>query len=713
MFRLIILFGVLCSFGLSAQINISYPVNRQVFQRNNSNEASISVLGNCSDKTEVVQVKLEPVVAGQGTLINWTNLDTKPTAGFYQGKVIAKGGWYTLKIRSLIGTSVKDSTILARVGVGENFIIAGQSNAQGVNRRSEETGAADDRVICANFYNWYSDYNVGTNAKQLNPQNLDFPLTEFSQLSSKASIGPMGLSPYYWANLGDLLVQKYNVPVCFFNVAWSGTALRNWIESAKGLSSVNPWEASLSYPKGFPYANLQRVAEVYGLKNGFRSVLWHQGETDTNLKTNQETYLSNLKELISLFRKNSGMEIPWLVSEASYISFINNNGLGCKPGMISTAVIQAQRDITSLKDLMQIYSGPATDDVEIPRKSDDFSVCVHFTNESFQTLGNRWLSSISTLIAANPTPILAKEMPQFTKICGPSNELLVSATTNFKQISWMKDNAVVSNSFTKLALKPGNYSLILKDDLGFEFSVPSIQITTMPIPTAPLLKASGDTLFCEGKSVQLTASLGAGTYLWNTNEKTSSIISSGNGTFKVQTISPDACTSAFSASIQTKVFANPSSPSITSASPYFLYGGLKLFDVEFNWELNNAALSVEKNTYLRVKESGKYSLYASKKYMPGPTCISPKVEFSYSLPADGGLSMYPNPAVNMATIQSVSSLKGAEFTLYAHDGRLALQGKIDEDGAYGLKVDGLSNGLYKLIIKTTNQVYQRTLVVGN
>jgi hypothetical protein len=227
------------------------------------------------------------------------------------------------------------------------------------------------------------------------------------------------------------------------------------------------------------------------------------------------------------------------------------------------------------------------------------------------------------------------------------------------------------------------------------------------------LKASGDTLFCEGKSVQLTASLGAGTYLWNTNEKTSSIISSGNGTFKVQTISPDACTSTFSASIQTKVFANPASPSITSASPYFLYGGLKLFDVEFNWELNNAALSIEKNTYLRVKESGKYSLYASKKYTPGPTCISPKVEFSYSLPADGGLSMYPNPAVNMATIQSVSSLKGAEFTLYAHDGRLALQGKIDEDGAYGLKVDGLSNGLYKLIIKTTNQVYQRTLVVGN
>jgi hypothetical protein len=148
---------VLCSFGLSAQINISYPVNRQVFQRNNSNEASISVLGNCSDKTEVVQVKLEPVIAGQGTLINWTNLDTKPTAGFYQGKVIAKGGWYTLKIRSLIGTSIKDSSILARVGVGENFIIAGQSNAQGVNRRSEEIGAADDRVICANFYNWYSD----------------------------------------------------------------------------------------------------------------------------------------------------------------------------------------------------------------------------------------------------------------------------------------------------------------------------------------------------------------------------------------------------------------------------------------------------------------------------------------------------------------------------------------------------------------------------
>jgi uncharacterized surface anchored protein len=75
--------------------------------------------------------------------------------------------------------------------------------------------------------------------------------------------------------------------------------------------------------------------------------------------------------------------------------------------------------------------------------------------------------------------------------------------------------------------------------------------------------------------------------------------------------------------------------------------------------------------------------------------------------------MFPNPAVTIANIQSVNSLKGAEFTLYAHDGRVVLQGKIDEDGTYGLKVDALANGLYKLMIKTTNQVYQRTLVVGN
>jgi len=86
MFRLIFLFGLICSFGLSAQISISYPVNRQVFQRNNANEASISILGNCTDKTELVQIKLEPVVAGQGTLIDWINLDTKPSAGFFREK---------------------------------------------------------------------------------------------------------------------------------------------------------------------------------------------------------------------------------------------------------------------------------------------------------------------------------------------------------------------------------------------------------------------------------------------------------------------------------------------------------------------------------------------------------------------------------------------------------------------------------------------------
>ncbi len=714
MVRLLFLFGALFSFGLSAQISISYPVNRQVFQRNNSNEASISILGNCSDKTELVQIKLEPVVAGQGTLVDWTNLDTKPTAGFYQGKLTAKGGWYTLKIRSLIGTSVKDSSTLSRVGVGENFIIAGQSNAQGVNRRAEEVGAKDDRVICANFFNWIKEYNSGTNAKLLELQNLDFPSAAFAQLSSQASIGPMGLSPYYWANLGDMLVQKYNVPVCFYNVAWSGTSLNNWLESAKGLSSVNPWEATSRYPKGFPYANLQRVAEVYGLKNGFRSVLWFQGETDTKLETSQENYTAYLKDLITIFRKKSGLDIPWLISETSFLSLYNVDGIGCQPGVTSASVIQAQRNMTSLTDLLQIYSGPSTDDIEIPRKSDEYSGCVHFTKEFYPVVSDRWLTSISSLISANSTPVLAKGFPQFAKVCGPSNELLISATTNFKEISWIKENTVVSNSFTKLPLKPGTYSVILKDELGIEFSLPSFQISSMPLPSAPILKASGDTLFCEGKSVQLTASLGAGTYFWSTGEKTNSIISSGNGTYKVQTIGgPNDCASPYSASIQTKVFANPSTPSISIASPYFLYGGLKLFDVEYNWELNNAALVSEKNTYLRVKESGKYSLYSSKKYTAGPSCVSPKFEINYSIPADGGLTMFPNPAVTIANIQSVNSLKGAEFTLYAHDGRVVLQGKIDEDGTYGLKVDALANGLYKLMIKTTNQVYQRTLVVGN
>ena len=77
-----------------------YPHNRQIFQRNSQNEATIALLGKCNQDLDLIQYKFEPVKKGQGTLIDWTSLNATPQGGYFQENVLVKGGWYTLKIRT-------------------------------------------------------------------------------------------------------------------------------------------------------------------------------------------------------------------------------------------------------------------------------------------------------------------------------------------------------------------------------------------------------------------------------------------------------------------------------------------------------------------------------------------------------------------------------------------------------------------------------------
>ena len=855
-----------CPLGIFGQsVEVLYPHLRQIFQRNSLNEATFSVLGNCKDNSTLVQFKLVPVEKGQGVAIDWSNLDESPGGGFFQGKIKAKGGWYALWVRSMGENKVwQDSSMLSRVGVGENFIIAGQSNAQGTNRRPQEPGAKDDRVNCANFYNFFEEYNAGANTSQLGFLNQDFKFTNFSQLSGSASIGPMGTSPYYWANLGDLLVNKFNVPVCFYNVAWGGTSIRNWAESSRGISSQNPWNASLYYQQGFPYNNLKNIATTFGGNNGFRSVLWHQGETDSYLRMPKDTYINYFKELINTFRIDSKVDIPWIVSEASFISFPNNSG-GCSVASSYSPVIDAQKDILSLSDLLGIYRGPNTDIIEIPRKSDDFSGCVHFSPESYQQVSQAWEFSISASIERNNSPVVSQEFPVFEKYCGPQNELLLS-TNSKNKVSLINSLGVEYpfNSGEKVKIKPDVYSLIITNSTNNQFVIPNFKLSTSPIPAAPLLTSDSKSEFCEGDSIMLKLTNIDQLVFWSTGENTSQITVKESGSFKALTKNKYGCTSNYSNevktiklpkpiaplltsvsklefcegdsitlkltnidqiivwssgenttqitvketgsfkaftknkygcnsnfsneiktlklakplvpviatnnslnfcdgesinlsvqakfskytwnngsdqqtinvkssgefnvfvtnefgcksgvsnNIKTTVFQNPSTPMANLLSPYFLTVGQKTSDVDFNWSFNNVAINTEKGSNLRVKTSGKYSVFSSKKYVNGPTCVSPTFDIIYTLPQDGGLSIFPNPAGNIVTIQSVSSLQGSEFTIYAMDGRQITQGKISQDGSYVMNLAGINSGNYKLVLRTNDQLlYTKTLIISN
>jgi len=143
------LLGVCFSTEVWAQLAITSPQARIVYQRNQQNEASIPITGICPGNATRVDARVEIVPGAQGISTNWVQIDGNPQNGTFQGNLTAKGGWYRLFVRVFAGGSIIAESILDRVGVGEVFIIAGQSNAQGGHQPTP--GASDDRVSCVDY----------------------------------------------------------------------------------------------------------------------------------------------------------------------------------------------------------------------------------------------------------------------------------------------------------------------------------------------------------------------------------------------------------------------------------------------------------------------------------------------------------------------------------------------------------------------------------
>ena len=212
-----IIFLCLISPFISAQINITYPTSRAVFQRNNSNQSPIYIAGNYTTFADKIEARAvaRPMTPTQGTTTNWTTIQSNPSNGYYFGTLNVMGGWYDIEVRHWSGTTLLGTALLQRIGIGEIFVIAGQSNATGDGDLKSQGNygpmANDDRVSVINYtVNFPTNYG-----------GIVLPRAEFSRLDSTFNISPFGVSAWCWGALGDTLTKRLNVPVAFFNGGWS------------------------------------------------------------------------------------------------------------------------------------------------------------------------------------------------------------------------------------------------------------------------------------------------------------------------------------------------------------------------------------------------------------------------------------------------------------------------------------------------------------
>lgn len=491
--KLLTLFYVisLCfSFSLvTAQVTITYPTSRSVFQRNNSNLSTLYIAGNYATFADKVEARViaRTMTPTQGISTNWTTIQVNPANGSYYGSMPVSGGWYDLEVRCWNGTTIIGSATIQKIGVGEVFLIAGQSNATGdsdlKNQGNYGPMANDDRVSVVNY----------TLSFPINYGAIVLPRAEFTRLDSTFNISPFGVSAWCWGALGDTLTKKLNVPIAFFNAGWSGTGAAAWNESAND-STATPINF-ITMPRGMPYGNLRAALHFYLAQFGARAVLWHQGETDNLQETSRNNYGLYLKNIITKSREHSGKSnLAWVVSRATrYKGFQIVNSRTWQP------VIDAQNDVIGLNGTGQVnytthvFEGPKTDSlVGLNIRTSD---SIHFVGLGHRILAKEWSLKLNNNFFINSTPCLPTPPPQLISNCNGITSLLIQTNNSYINYLWTNNTEANNNlsSSSSYTSSSGSFRLRVKDILGNILISPQISIPSNFAGLIPISSANSGT----------------------------------------------------------------------------------------------------------------------------------------------------------------------------------------------------------------------------
>jgi hypothetical protein len=386
-----------------SQIAITFPTDRAVFQRDNNNEAILNVAGYFTESFSRIEARLIPLVAGEGEPTpvggGWSILQSSPTGGNYYGSITVKGGWYRLEVQGVRG-SVKKATSVAHVGVGEVFIVAGQSNATGGDGNPNGPPAAHDQVNSVNFQNY-----VSTRTPQTFPYSeIDLPCPEFVHLDADVKTAPFGNYAWCWGAFGDKIYETLKVPVMIFNAGWSSTEIKNWSETTN--PNGNTFSAyGYPFPTGLPFGHLRIALNNYIAQLGVRAVLWHQGESDNFVNKSQASYAGQLQQVIDQSRVVSGKpNLAWIVARASrYYDPTQNNGTI----RVWQNVIDAQNQVIEADP--HVFPGPETDNYyQSPYREDG----IHFTGSGLVSLAEFWADHVDQNFLSQSVPYPATPAPR-------------------------------------------------------------------------------------------------------------------------------------------------------------------------------------------------------------------------------------------------------------------------------------------------------------
>ncbi|MCC7375576.1 MAG: hypothetical protein IT581_13045 [Verrucomicrobiales bacterium] len=292
------------------QLLLESPLDYQVFQRGRPHQGEIAfraVIPAGCDHLEITILSNHPQ---QPPIHRRLRFRTKSaTRTFEQRIMVPAGGWYRCELRGFrAGASppIFESDV-EHVGVGDVFVIAGQSNSanHGSHRQEPQSG-------------WVTAFDGTRWRPAKDPQP-----------------GASGDGGSFIPAFGDAVAARTGLPVGVISIGAGGTSVREWLPRGDRMSQqpttgahvrqVGPhtWEAT-----GELFERLAGPLQHLG-PHGCRAVLWHQGESDAgqarsgypaDRQITGDQYVAFMRRLITASRDRAGWRVPWFTAQATYHS---------------------------------------------------------------------------------------------------------------------------------------------------------------------------------------------------------------------------------------------------------------------------------------------------------------------------------------------------------------------------------------------------------
>ena len=269
-------------------------------------------------------------------------------AGLFAGVLANQPqGQGSLEIR--LAEAPETVVAVAPVGIGDVFIVAGQSNASGRGTNLQPVAHPTLRAsVFGNDYVWHELSDpFDSDSNRLDAVSID--------LEAGGSVWPLVATHF---------MNARSIPVAFVPTAWGGSSISDW----------QPGEDR--FDRGTLYGSMAFRARL----TGARAVLWWQGETDALEGMSEETYAAQFNQFVSAVALDLGVPvIPCLI----------HNSMGI-PDDAEAAVRQAVVQAAGANSM--IWLGPDLSDIA----SDDL---YHLKSDAnLQVAAGRWWQALSGMI---------------------------------------------------------------------------------------------------------------------------------------------------------------------------------------------------------------------------------------------------------------------------------------------------------------------------